>query len=62
MEGFQKFNVDMYDAIRVNVHDRSIVMGTTAIDGVYYVRLANKMLIPCNLVDEDSNGALLVKL
>jgi|WetSurMetagenome_2_1015567.scaffolds.fasta_scaffold678147_1 hypothetical protein len=62
MEGFHKFNVDMYDMIRVNVHDRSIVMGTVAIDGVYYVRLANKMLVPTSMVSEDKNGALLVSL
>jgi hypothetical protein len=62
MEGFVKFNVVLYDGIRVNVHDRSIVMGTVEVDGIWYVRLANKMLIPCHLVDEDKNGALLVSL
>lgn len=62
MLGFVQFNVDKYDAVRVNVHDRSIVMGTHFINDVWYVMLANKMLIPCSDVKEDKNGALMVTL
>lgn len=57
-----EYTPQKYDTVKLNVHDRSIVMENVEHNGVNYVRLANGMLIPYKLLDTNAFGGWMVHL
>jgi hypothetical protein len=57
-----EYTPEKYDTVKVNVHDRSIILEIVEYNDVKYVRLANKILVPYDMLETNAFGGWMVHL
>ncbi|MFA5306082.1 MAG: hypothetical protein WC365_01395 [Candidatus Babeliales bacterium] len=57
-----EYTPQKYDVVKLNIHERSIVMEIVELNDVKYVRLANKILVPYEMLDTNAFGGWMVHI